>query len=104
MRAHGRTRRCNFVELREHMPEHISEYLRTDYLDTGVEKQLGHSGEENPGINTGGTAKFTEAVGQRVAYLVDGGTGFGIGGHASTLAGSTGGRHAAPVSRLGQRC
>src|SRR3982750_4883487 len=98
MRAHGRTRRCNLVELREHMPECIPEYLRADYLDTGVEEQLGHSGEEDRGIDTSRTAKVTEAVGQRVAYIVNGGTGFGIGGHASTSSGSIFGRHAAPVS------
>src|SRR4051794_40618305 len=98
MRAHGRTRRCNLIELREHMPECIPEYLRADYLDTGVEEQLAHGGEEDRGIDTSRTAKLTEAVGQRVADLVDGSTGFGIGGHASTLAGSMCGRHAAPVS------
>src|SRR3712207_4095137 len=78
MRALGRSRGCDLVELREHMPECISEYLGTDYLDTSVEEQLAHGGEEDRGIDTSGTAKLTKAVGQRIAYLVDGGTGFGI--------------------------
>jgi hypothetical protein len=77
MRAFGRSRGCDLVELREHMPECISEYLGTDYLDASVEEQLAHGGEEDRRIDTSGTAKLTEAVGQRVAYLVDGGTGFG---------------------------
>ena len=98
MRASGRSRGCDLVKLREHMPECISEYLGTDYLHTSVEKQLAHSGEEDRRIDTSGTAKLAKAVGQRVAHLVDGGTGFGIGGHASTLVGSICDRHAAPVS------
>src|SRR6476659_9924206 len=98
MRASGRSRGCDLVKLREHMPEGISEYLGTDHLNTSVEKQLAHSGEEDRRIDTSGTAKLAKAVGQRVAHLVDGGTGFGIGGHASTLAGSMCDRHAAAVS------
>ena len=80
------------------VPECISEYLRTEYLDTGVEEQLAHGGEEDCGINTSRAAKLTQAVSQGIAYLVDGGAGFGIGGHAGTLAGSMYGRHTATVS------
>jgi hypothetical protein len=87
MRARSCGTGCDLVKLREHVPECISEYLRTDYLDTGVEEQLAYSGEEDRRINTSRTTKLAEAVSQRIAYLVDGGAGFGIGGHASTLAG-----------------
>jgi hypothetical protein len=98
MRARSCSTGCDIVKLREHVPECISEYLRTDYLDTGVEEQLAHSGEEDRGINTSRAAKLTQAVSQCVAYLVDGGAGFSIGGHASTLVGSMYGRYTATVS------
>ena len=42
MRASGRSRGCDLVKLREHMPECISEYLGTDHLNTSVEEQLAH--------------------------------------------------------------
>ena len=97
MRARNCNTGCDLVKLREHVPERTSEYLWPDHLDPGVEEQLAHSGEEDRGINTSGTAELTQAVGQGIAYLVDCGAGFGIGGHAGTLAGRSG-RHTATVS------
>src|SRR5689334_1902243 len=92
MRARGCDTGCDLVKLREHVPERTSEYLGPYHLDTGAEEQLTHSGEEDRGINTSRAAKLTQAVGQGIADLVDGGAGFSIGGHASTSVGSMYGR------------
>src|SRR5690242_19795294 len=78
--ARGCSRRCDLITLREHVPKRISEYLRPDHLDTGVEEQLTHSREEDRGIDTSRTAKLAQTVGQGIADLVDGGAGFGMGG------------------------
>ncbi len=70
-------------------------FWTVSHLDAGIEEQLAKGGEDDRGVHAGSTAELASAIGESIAHVIDGGTGFGIGFHANTWVGWAGDRRAA---------